>query len=358
LLAVSAINLDSSLHCVRALRNTLLPTLGFIIFHHGSLSFHLELSLAQNKLTVPQKSSPARSSFSRLPTPALSLHIYLTKPSDPSAACDAKISPSTQMDVGSLLSQQSGPKMQVRSSDPAAAPSSYYNPAQNAPVTTTPDSPKRKRIVFELIVPETQESRARLPMVVMVNAHDTTESIIATVRTFFGVYDGPYTAWGFSFEDQHGNTLISRYENFENNMTVYVRVRPLSPEQRAPPIDSEAEAQAFLRGGGEIVGSNGSLMTPADVSEVFSGSSSPTHGRGRRSLSLQNGYYSLPQPHPGRFSSHYIDDATNGYSSGDGASSRRSKSEAVASAEISLENIVEGGRRNRAKFESSVSEPT
>jgi hypothetical protein len=52
-------------------------------------------------------------------------------------------------------------------------------------------------------------------------------------------------------------------------------------------------------------------------------------------------------------------DAMNGYSSSDGGhgsvtSSKRGKADKV-NAEISLENIVEGGRRfKRAKFESSV----
>jgi hypothetical protein len=49
----------------------------------------------------------------------------------------------------------------------------------------------------------------------------------------------------------------------------------------------------------------------------------------------------------------------NGYSSGDnapGSSSGKSK-EQIGSTEISLDNIVEGGRRKRAKFESSVSHP-
>jgi hypothetical protein len=51
----------------------------------------------------------------------------------------------------------------------------------------------------------------------------------------------------------------------------------------------------------------------------------------------------------------------NGYSSSDNGrdsvtSSRKAKSE-LASAEISLDNIVEGGRRKRAKFESSVRWP-
>ena len=54
-------------------------------------------------------------------------------------------------------------------------------------------------------------------------------------------------------------------------------------------------------------------------------------------------------------------DAMKGYSSSDGeggsvSSSRKAKSEQLASADISLDNILEGNRRKRAKFESSVSD--
>lgn len=54
-------------------------------------------------------------------------------------------------------------------------------------------------------------------------------------------------------------------------------------------------------------------------------------------------------------------EAVNGFSDSDGgqlstAGSRKGKTEQLASAEISLDNIVEGGRRKRAKFESSVSD--
>jgi hypothetical protein len=46
----------------------------------------------------------------------------------------------------------------------------------------------------------------------------------------------------------------------------------------------------------------------------------------------------------------------NGYTSGDGApgSASGKNKEALGNTDISLENIVEGGRRKRAKFESSV----
>lgn len=53
-------------------------------------------------------------------------------------------------------------------------------------------------------------------------------------------------------------------------------------------------------------------------------------------------------------------DTVKGYSSSEGeggsvTSSRKARSEQLASADISLNNILEGNRRKRAKFESSVS---
>lgn len=57
---------------------------------------------------------------------------------------------------------------------------------------------------------------------------------------------------------------------------------------------------------------------------------------------------------------HHDNDASNGLSDSDHgsvsvSSSRKAKGDQLASADISVENIVEGGRRKRAKFESSVS---
>lgn len=53
-------------------------------------------------------------------------------------------------------------------------------------------------------------------------------------------------------------------------------------------------------------------------------------------------------------------DAPRGYSSSDGeggsvTSSRKARSEQVVNADISLDNVLEGNRRKKAKFESSVS---
>ncbi|EEY13937.1 conserved hypothetical protein [Verticillium alfalfae VaMs.102] len=77
-----------------------------------------------------------------------------------------------------------------------------------------------KKVTFELLFTETQV-RGRLPMRVDIFPHDSTDSIVTTVKNFYGLYSGPTGSRGVSFEDQDGTTLIARYENFRNCMTVY-----------------------------------------------------------------------------------------------------------------------------------------
>lgn len=95
-------------------------------------------------------------------------------------------------------------------------------------------------------------------------------------------------------------------------------------------------------------------------------SQSPQPGRGRRSASASTNIKSRGRPlaKSRGTSSHGSFVEPNGdagtYSDSDGGdvsvtSSRRSRKEQVASADISVDNIVEGGRRKRAKFDSSVS---
>ena len=81
-----------------------------------------------------------------------------------------------------------------------------------------------KLVAFELRFPEAPEHRARLPMRVNIHPHDTTDSIITTVKNFYGLYEGPGGVRGVTFEDDRANTLIARYENFDHGMTVIVRV--------------------------------------------------------------------------------------------------------------------------------------
>ncbi|TVY50783.1 putative transcriptional regulatory protein [Lachnellula cervina] len=267
----------------------------------------------------------------------------------------------------------------------ATPPATYANGQSNS---TTPHntnmspfgSPTPKSVAFELLFPESPQYRARLPMRVQIFPHDTTDSIVTTVKNFYGLYAPPGGAKGVSFEDEQGNTLIARYENLRNNMTVYVRVidEPSPPPGAYGPSSyhsgSPVLQQAFYPG-------DGHHMPPPQPAQALSygqplsrptsrtsrkRSTSPNN-RGRRSVSAstnlppmkksvsRSGFKSRGSSAHGSFADNHSD-GMNGYSSGDGAPgsvSSRTKSEHLGNTEISLDNIVEGGRRKRAKFESS-----
>lgn len=264
------------------------------------------------------------------------------------------------------------------------------NPSNmNTPHSTTMSpfghaNPIPKSVAFELMFPESPQYRARLPMRVQIFPHDTTDSIVTTVKNFYGLYAGPAGAKGVSFEDVHGNTLIARYENFTNNMVVYVRVigeLSAHPAEFGPlPYASAAHvmAQPYHSGDAHHMGPPAQALNYGQpnsrpMSRMSRKRSISPGGRGRRSASAstnplpapkksrsQSGFKSRgSSTHGGSFADIHSDGMT-GYSSGDGAPgsvSSKTKSEHLGNTEISLDNIVEGGRRKRAKFESSVRLP-
>lgn len=239
----------------------------------------------------------------------------------------------------------------------------------------SPPSPTPKNVTFELLVEGVKNFRARLPMRVQIFPHDTTDSIITTVKNFYGLYEGATT--GVSFEDERGNILIARFENFRNNMVVYVRVisdysrhsphaqyahnsvSPLSPD-RVPSFDESV--QMLPPQPAQALGYGHPLSRPASR-VAGKRSPSPRNSRIRRSASAQKARSQLGAKSRETSVHGNVDDVNsdmiNGYSSssdngaGSATSSRKARSELV-SAEISVDNIVEGGRRKRAKFESSV----
>lgn len=241
----------------------------------------------------------------------------------------------------------------------------------------SPASPTPKHVAFELLFEGDMNCRARLPMRVQIFPHDTTDSIVTTVKNFYGLYDG--AAKFVSFEDEGGHTLIARYENFKNNMVVYVRVVPDNP-QPSLPIGQNLYHSTSSGGIQRVAAPEGApLMLPPQPAQALNygqpvsrplsrvarkRSVSPRAGRNHRSSSTQKGR-SWSGIKSRETSAHgnleeVNSDAINGYSSSDGGAgsltgSRKARSEQLASAEISLDNIVEGGRRKRAKFESSVS---
>ena len=243
--------------------------------------------------------------------------------------------------------------------------------------SVSPVSPAPKNVAFELLFDGATNHRARLPMRVQIFPHDTTDSIVTTVKNFYGLYEG--AANGVSFEDDRGNTLIARYENFQNNMVVYVRVVPDYSQawQQQGQVQSHSasptSAQRLLHldegfqlpppQPAQILNYGQPMSRPASrVSRKQS--ASPRPGKGRRSRSAQktrsrSGLMSREDSSQGQLND-LNSDTIKGYSSSDGeegsvTSSRKAKSEQLASADISLNNILEGNRRKRAKFESSVS---
>ncbi|KAJ5165980.1 hypothetical protein N7492_006276 [Penicillium capsulatum] len=214
--------------------------------------------------------------------------------------------------------------------------------------------PVPKNVAFELLLDENSKVRARIPMRVQIYPHDTTDSIVTTVKNFYGIYDG--TASGVSFEDQHGTTLIARYENLKNNMTVYVRVIPIQaygepfydgfPVERkrpslgepfqmvdgiAPVMDQPSRPSSRLARKRSTSPSNRSLRSASQ------------HKQGSRSGLKSRG----SSVHAG-----FADDDPS-LSDSDGGYSRKSRGDTFASSEISMENILQDGRRKRPKFDSS-----
>ena len=241
----------------------------------------------------------------------------------------------------------------------------------------TPYPPKN--VAFELLFDDRTNNRARLPMRVQIFPHDTTESIVTTVKNFYGLYEG--TAKGVSFEDEQGNTLIARYENFKSEMIVYVRVIPDYSQNWQTNGQPPNQANIPMSGQRTTLPDAAFDMAPPQPAQILTygqtlsrppsrmsrkQSASPRLGGAHRSTSMQktrsrSGIKSREES----FQAH-LDEQSNevlrGYNSSDGecgsvSSSRKARNEQLASAEISLENILEGGRRQRAKFESSVSLP-
>ncbi|PVI01053.1 hypothetical protein DM02DRAFT_642066 [Periconia macrospinosa] len=211
-----------------------------------------------------------------------------------------------------------------------------------------------KHVSFELLLPQSPHHKARLPMRVNIFPHDTTDSIITTVKNFYGLYERR----GVVFEDSQGTTLIARYENFTHDMVVYVRVTAEDPEldeYSAGARQSASPQRPHLQ---EAI----QMLPPSLARPAARQTESPQPSRGRRSASAStNPKRGRPAVKSRGPSSHgsFAEAGDHNYSDSDGGdasvtSSRRSRKEPVASAEISADNIIEGGRRfKRAKFDSS-----
>ncbi|RAH67643.1 putative C6 finger domain protein [Aspergillus aculeatinus CBS 121060] len=248
---------------------------------------------------------------------------------------------------------------------PGASPaySDYRSPQEPSPRSSVP-----KNVAFELLLDENSKVRARIPMRVQIYPHDTTDSIVTTVKNFYGIYDT--TASGVSFEDEQGITLIARYENLRNNMTVYVRVIPvqaytegygdrfyghLPMDARKRPSLGEPFQMAPAMQAAHMLEHGQPPSRPA--SRLARKRSMSPSGRSRRSASQhkqssRGGNKSRGSSTHGSFMEDGgYSDSEGGYGSVSGA--RKPRSEQLGSSDISMENILQDGRRKRPKFESS-----
>ena len=284
-----------------------------------------------------------------------------------------EISPKSLFGTGASAQPPHSPPNFTKNQHPITSTHHTDSEMDFSPVAATSRAarPNPKSVKFELVSPESPQYRARLPMRVQIYPHDTTESIVTTVKNFYGLYSSPTSSKGVSFEDDQGNTLIARYENFRNNMVVYVRVIEETPPapgayNTQPYQPASVSAQSYYNGDSYPV--HPPQQYGPHISRPTSRTSrrrspSPNGGRGRRSASASTNpaasrnVRSRSSKNRGSTNGDAHSDSLNGYSSGDnapGSASGKSK-EQIGNTEISVENIVEGGRRKRAKFESSVS---
>jgi hypothetical protein len=232
----------------------------------------------------------------------------------------------------------------ARDSTGSAAGSGYARPS--------PTKKEQKHVVFQLIDPEDPRIQARLPMRVMISPHDTTDSIITTVKNFYGLYE-----YGVSFENREGISIIAAFDNFENDMVVYVRTVAQPPSAHNERAYPNSPSKPTLGAAIEMRASHHNNVHSPSRTAARSAmrSRSPHSEYARRSVSAAPARNNRAKS---KSKDNSVHDDADGYSSDDGAngsvtSSRRSRTEQV-NAEISVNNIVEGGRRQRA-FESSVS---
>jgi hypothetical protein len=180
-----------------------------------------------------------------------------------------------------------------------------------------------------------------------IRPHDTTDSIMDTVKHLFGLsrqYD-----LGISLEDADGLSFIPSYDNFTDGMTVDVRIEESLP-------NNYAYRHSY------------NLRQSQGVSRYPNSRSVSPQSRGRRSTSATRMQMGSGRGRSLKRSAMYLDHEADQevYRDAvwyqlahqslmpDDEEEPRTKAASVASADISVENIVEGSRRKRPKFSSDV----
>ncbi|KAK6405171.1 hypothetical protein LTR95_018795, partial [Oleoguttula sp. CCFEE 5521] len=148
---------------------------------------------------------------------------------------------------------------------------------------TSPVKKNQKQVIFQLIDDHDSRIQARLPMRVIISPHNTTESIITTVKNFYGLYE-----YGVSFESKEGISIIAAYDNFDNDMVIHVRgVKP-------PPVVQQERAHTTspkkpTLGAPFEMRAPSHAHSPAKTTRTGTRSMSPRSEYGRRSLSTAPG---------------------------------------------------------------------
>lgn len=200
------------------------------------------------------------------------------------------------------------------------------------------------------------------PKTFYIRPHDTTDSIMDTVKHLFGL--SRQYELGISLEDCHGLSFIPSHENFADGMMVYVRIEDSLPRNFAHrhSYDLRRSHPAASRSSASYSASSRSVSPQS---------------RGRRSCSaaaLHGRPRSLKRPAAAASQAAATADADADAEPElwhpdahwylphqsllpDEEEEPRTKAASVASADISLENIVEGSRRKRPKFSADVRSP-
>ncbi|KAB8360833.1 hypothetical protein FH972_024567 [Carpinus fangiana] len=203
-----------------------------------------------------------------------------------------------------------------------------------------------KQVSFQLL-----DSR-RASLRVNVKQSEATERIVNMLKNHFGAYHTDEV----SFQDDHGAPIIAHYDNWPHDGTVHVRLT-----QRAEPMTSDPLAD--YQEGSPVKPMLGApfQMSPPLPQAHRPGSRSDIMRSTSPATSIRNTIlksHSNPMGLSILTDLHREHDQNGAHSDSDAASitsSRRARSDHLANAEISTENIVGGTRRipSSAKFESN-----
>ncbi|CCX29971.1 Similar to hypothetical protein [Tuber melanosporum Mel28]; acc. no. XP_002837845 [Pyronema omphalodes CBS 100304] len=246
------------------------------------------------------------------------------------------------MDLNMIITKETDPRPSLRGT-------TYYTTSGTTAVTphrpTGAMTPKSisstgdiKRVYFQL-----RDSNFYSKSV-QFRPSDNTQSIYDTLRNLFGMGTCSDPLYGISFEYEDGVSFVPSYDNFTDRMIVYVRIeRNVFKGARSydsmesypgPPAHPSRSVTPTVPPEDHRPRSASETTLPHELSNSRKRSERYDDG----AIEDQQSWYTLRHHSPG--SMHPEDDDS------------RYKAASVSSADISLENIVEGNRRKRLKFSS------